>query len=206
MREARPHIEFFFNKLLRMPPEMLLPPGYLSLASMQGVMQAKRALSTGNQTIEDMMEKGVFLCGSPATLREKLEKYQAEIGFGYLLPAIQFGTLPHELVRKSVELFAKRSRSRTFRARRCQFGTLPHELVRKSVELFADRSDPAFPGARAAPRRRRYGLAPAAPRTRCAAPGAARRAQAPRAPAPARSSGRSAACLRCPTTRRASCR
>jgi alkanesulfonate monooxygenase SsuD/methylene tetrahydromethanopterin reductase-like flavin-dependent oxidoreductase (luciferase family) len=54
-----------------------------------------------------MMEKGVFLCGSPATLREKLEKYQAEIGFGYLLPAIQFGTLPHELVRKSVELFAK---------------------------------------------------------------------------------------------------
>ena len=76
-REAKPHIEVFFNKFLRMPLEMLLPPGYISLASMQGVMQAKRALSTGNQTIEDMMEKGVFLCGSPATLREKLEKYQA---------------------------------------------------------------------------------------------------------------------------------
>ena len=86
IREARPHIEFFLNKLLRMPQEMLLPPGYLSLASMQGVMAAKRALSTGNQTIEDVVEKGVFLCGSPATLREKLEKYQAEIGFGYLLP------------------------------------------------------------------------------------------------------------------------
>ena len=107
IREARPHIEFFLNKLLRMPPEMLLPPGYLSLASMQGVMAAKRALSTGNQTIEDMVEKGVFLCGSPATLREKLEKYQAEIGFGYLLPAMQFGTLPHELTRKSIEMFAK---------------------------------------------------------------------------------------------------
>ena len=73
-REAKPHIEFFLNKLLRMPQEMLLPPGYLSLASMQGVMQAKRALSTGNQTMEDMVEKGVFLCGSPATLREKLEQ------------------------------------------------------------------------------------------------------------------------------------
>jgi alkanesulfonate monooxygenase SsuD/methylene tetrahydromethanopterin reductase-like flavin-dependent oxidoreductase (luciferase family) len=73
---------------------------------MQGVMQAKRALSTGNQTIEDMIEKGVFLCGSPATLREMLEKYQKEIGFGYLLPAIQFGTLPHGLVKKSVALFA----------------------------------------------------------------------------------------------------
>ena len=77
IREARPHIEFFLNKLLRMPQEMLLPPGYLSLASMQGVVAAKRALSTGNQTIEDVVEKGVFLCGSPATLREKLEQYQA---------------------------------------------------------------------------------------------------------------------------------
>ena len=64
IREAQPHIEFFFNKLLRMPQEMLLPPGYLSLASMQGVVAAKRALSSGNQTIEDVIEKGVFLCGS----------------------------------------------------------------------------------------------------------------------------------------------
>jgi len=32
------------------------------------------------------MEKGVFLCGSPATLRERLERHQKEIGFGYLLP------------------------------------------------------------------------------------------------------------------------
>jgi len=86
---------------------MLLPPGYLSLASMQGVVAAKRALSTGNQTIEDVVEKGVFLCGSPATLREKLEKYQAEIGFGTLLPSMQFGTLPAELTRKSIELFAR---------------------------------------------------------------------------------------------------
>jgi hypothetical protein len=90
-----------------MPQEMLLPPGYLSLASMQGVMQAKRALSTGNQTIEDVVEKGVFLCGSPKTLCEKLEKYQKEIGFGYLLPAMQFGTLPAELTHNSIEMFAR---------------------------------------------------------------------------------------------------
>jgi alkanesulfonate monooxygenase SsuD/methylene tetrahydromethanopterin reductase-like flavin-dependent oxidoreductase (luciferase family) len=106
-REARPHIEFFLNKLLRMPQEMLLPPGYLSLGSLQGIMQAKRAITGGPQTIDDVMEKGIFLCGSPATLREKLEKYQSEIGFGYLLPTMQFGTLPHELVKKSTELFAK---------------------------------------------------------------------------------------------------
>jgi alkanesulfonate monooxygenase SsuD/methylene tetrahydromethanopterin reductase-like flavin-dependent oxidoreductase (luciferase family) len=106
VREARPHIEFFMNKLLRMPAEMLLPPGYLSLQSLKSVMQAKRSLS-GSHTIESLMESGMFLCGSPATLREKLEKYQKEIGFGYLLPALQFGSLPAELTRKNTELYAK---------------------------------------------------------------------------------------------------
>ena len=75
-------------------------------ASMQGVMAAKRTLSGGVQTIDDLMEKAIFLCGSPSTLREKLEQYQAQIGFGYLLPTMQFGTLPHELVTKSTTLFA----------------------------------------------------------------------------------------------------
>ena len=42
-----------------------------------------------------------------ATLREKIEKYQKEIGFGYLLPMMQFGTLPHDLTIKSTEIFGK---------------------------------------------------------------------------------------------------
>ena len=105
-REAKPHIENFLNKFLRMPREMLLPPGYLSLQSLAGVMKAKSDIG-GHQTIDDVMGKGMFLCGSPATLREKLEQYQKEIGFGYLLPTMQFATLPHELTKKSTEIFAK---------------------------------------------------------------------------------------------------
>jgi alkanesulfonate monooxygenase SsuD/methylene tetrahydromethanopterin reductase-like flavin-dependent oxidoreductase (luciferase family) len=105
-REAKPHIEFFLNKLLRMPQEYLLPPGYLSLTSM-AVVQAKRAISTANQSIDSVIEAGMFLCGSAATVREKLEKYQSEIGFGYLLPQMQVGTMPHELTKKSTEIFAK---------------------------------------------------------------------------------------------------
>ena len=106
-REAKPHIEFFLNKLLRMPQEMLLPPGYLSLASLKGVVGAKRGISSAVRTIDDVIEQGIFLCGSAATLREQIEKYQREIGFGYLLPQMQFGTLPHDLVTKSTEIFAK---------------------------------------------------------------------------------------------------
>jgi alkanesulfonate monooxygenase SsuD/methylene tetrahydromethanopterin reductase-like flavin-dependent oxidoreductase (luciferase family) len=104
-REAQPHIENFLNKFLRMPKEMLLPPGYLSLKSMIGVMKAKSAIG-GKQTIDDVIDKGMFICGSPETVRQKLESYQKDIGFGHLLTMLQFGTLPAELTRKNMELFA----------------------------------------------------------------------------------------------------
>ncbi|MCC6008394.1 MAG: LLM class flavin-dependent oxidoreductase [Rhodobacteraceae bacterium] len=104
--EARPHIENFLNKFLRMPKEMLLPPGYLSLKSMMGVMKAKSSIGQ-KQTIEAVMEKGMFICGSPATVREKLKEYHSQIGFGHLLSLLQFGTLPAELTRKNMELYAK---------------------------------------------------------------------------------------------------
>jgi len=61
----------------------------------------------GRQTIDSVIEKGMFLCGSPATLREKIARYQEEIGFGNLLATMQFGTLPHELVVKSTQMFAR---------------------------------------------------------------------------------------------------
>jgi alkanesulfonate monooxygenase SsuD/methylene tetrahydromethanopterin reductase-like flavin-dependent oxidoreductase (luciferase family) len=104
-REAKPHIENFLNKFLRMPKEMLLPPGYLSLKSALGVTKAKSAIG-GKQTIDDVIAKGMFICGSPETVRAKLEEYHAQIGFGHLLSLLQFGTLPAELTRKSMELYA----------------------------------------------------------------------------------------------------
>jgi alkanesulfonate monooxygenase SsuD/methylene tetrahydromethanopterin reductase-like flavin-dependent oxidoreductase (luciferase family) len=104
-REAKPHIENFLNKFLRMPKEMLLPPGYLSLKSMLGVMKAKSSIGT-KQTIDDVIDKGMFICGSPETVRQRLSQYQGEIGFGHLLTLLQFGTLPAELTRKNMELYA----------------------------------------------------------------------------------------------------
>ncbi len=104
-REAKPHIENFLNKFLRMPKEMLLPPGYLSLKSMLGVMKAKSTIGI-HQTIDDVIDKGMFICGSPETVRQRLEQYQSEIGFGHLLTLLQFGTLPAELTRKNMELYA----------------------------------------------------------------------------------------------------
>jgi alkanesulfonate monooxygenase SsuD/methylene tetrahydromethanopterin reductase-like flavin-dependent oxidoreductase (luciferase family) len=106
-REAKLHIENFFNKFLRKPQEMLLPPGYLSLKSMQGVRQAKGAITGAERTIDELTESGIFLCGSAETVRQQIETYQREIGFGTILPMLQFGTLPADLTRKNIELFAE---------------------------------------------------------------------------------------------------
>jgi alkanesulfonate monooxygenase SsuD/methylene tetrahydromethanopterin reductase-like flavin-dependent oxidoreductase (luciferase family) len=105
-REAQRHIENFLNKFLRMPREMLLPPGYVSLKSMLGVMKAKSAIGT-QQTIDSVIEKGMFICGSPQTVRESLAEYHSQIGFGHLLTMLQFGTLPAELTRKNMEIYAR---------------------------------------------------------------------------------------------------
>jgi len=88
-----------------MPLEMLLPPGYTSRESMKNVMKAK-AQMFGDVTLEQAVELGLFVCGSPKTVLAAFEKHHQEMRFGNLLVMAQFGTLPADLTRKNLELFA----------------------------------------------------------------------------------------------------
>jgi alkanesulfonate monooxygenase SsuD/methylene tetrahydromethanopterin reductase-like flavin-dependent oxidoreductase (luciferase family) len=106
-REAKPHIEAFINKFLRMTPEMLFPPGYTSLETLKNIRKAKGEVTGGAQTIDDLMAKGTVLIGSAETVRQQIEHYRKDIGIGYLLPMLQFGTLPADLTRKNMELFSR---------------------------------------------------------------------------------------------------
>ena len=103
--EARPHIEAFANKFLRNPPEMLLPPGYTSIASLKNVRKHKSSLSK-SQTVESLIEDEVVVIGSPDTVREKLLDCQRRVALGNVLALCQFGTLPADLTRKNMEMFA----------------------------------------------------------------------------------------------------
>ncbi len=55
--EAKPHIEAFIGKFLRMPSQLSRPPGYLSAASVQAVMSAKAGHSI-ERTIDELLEEG----------------------------------------------------------------------------------------------------------------------------------------------------
>lgn len=104
--EARPHIEAFFNKFLASPVEYKLPPGYSSFNSYKYVMETKYKVREQEFTIETLMNEGMFMCGSPATIVEKLTACQADMGFRNLVTMLQFGTLPAELTEQNLRRFA----------------------------------------------------------------------------------------------------
>ncbi len=106
-REARPHIEAFFNKFLRAPVEYKLPPGYSSMGSFKRVMEQKYKIREGFMSFDMLTGSGMLICGGPATVAERLAGYQAEMGLANLIATLQFATLPRELTEKNLRLFAQ---------------------------------------------------------------------------------------------------
>jgi alkanesulfonate monooxygenase SsuD/methylene tetrahydromethanopterin reductase-like flavin-dependent oxidoreductase (luciferase family) len=70
------------------------------------MMQAKAGMLV-DRKLEDLLDSGMFIVGSPKTVREKLVEAQRQIGFGNLLMTIQFGTLPHDLTMNNIKLLAE---------------------------------------------------------------------------------------------------
>ena len=106
LKEAGSHYENFRNSYLRMPFEMLLPPGYTSRESMKGIAAAKAEMM-GLVDTKRALDLGMFICGSAQTVLDTLIGYTKQIGFGNLLPMLQFGTLPADLTRRNMERFAE---------------------------------------------------------------------------------------------------
>ena len=105
VREAKPHLEALVNYFLKMPTEMLLPPGYTDTASMKRVRSVKVTGKT--QSLEELIAAGVVIVGGPETVREKLAEYQDLAGFNTSLTKTQFGTLPNEMARANMTAIAE---------------------------------------------------------------------------------------------------
>ena len=107
LKEAKPHIEAFYNKFLRMTNQMLLPPGYTTLTSMKKIAEAKKEMLSGGREMSRLMDNRMFICGSPNTVQEILGECHDQVGLEHIVCTLQFGTLPHELTVKNLELFSK---------------------------------------------------------------------------------------------------
>ncbi len=103
--EFEPHLWYFIKNHLK--NIRLTPPGYTSPASALAMIKNRRYFLAEQPSWDDI-EEGVFaIVGSPATVREKLDRYRKELGVGVVLTGCQTGTLPHALARKSMELLAR---------------------------------------------------------------------------------------------------
>jgi alkanesulfonate monooxygenase SsuD/methylene tetrahydromethanopterin reductase-like flavin-dependent oxidoreductase (luciferase family) len=70
------------------------------------LIEAKFALRASNQTLDSLLDLGMVIVGSPATVREKLAACQKDLGFGTLIAMLQVATLPADLTEKNLRLFA----------------------------------------------------------------------------------------------------
>ena len=106
--EAKAGIESLFNNFLRMPWEMLLPPGYTSNASLKTTLKLRTSLGAWPrvQTIDELVASSTAIIGSPKTVREKIERVRERTGFDILMTLLQFGVMPDVLALRNMELFA----------------------------------------------------------------------------------------------------
>ena len=103
--EFEPHIWYFVRNLLK--GIGIAPPGYTSAKSALAIIKNQDKFLAVQKTWDDI-ERGVFaIVGSPASVRQQIAQYHKELGAGVMLTGCQVGTLPHELARKSIELFAR---------------------------------------------------------------------------------------------------
>ncbi len=104
VEEVRPHIESLFNTFLpKISQSMFVPPGYMTASSMKKIF-AHKATLRGGQRVEDLMERGVIVVGSPDTVRKILTKRHRQAGFEHVLIMPQFGTLPSDLTETNLRL------------------------------------------------------------------------------------------------------
>lgn len=111
--EYGPHAEYFYHKLLHLPPALLAPPGYSDYNSMVNLFTTGM-LEISDYTKDlkplkarDLIEKGFVVIGSPATVREQLEDAARTLNIGHLMTVLQFGSMPHEQTMKNIELFGR---------------------------------------------------------------------------------------------------
>jgi alkanesulfonate monooxygenase SsuD/methylene tetrahydromethanopterin reductase-like flavin-dependent oxidoreductase (luciferase family) len=109
------HVEYFYHKLLYQPPQYIAPPGYTDYKSLLNFFLAGpnllqfSDLSTELKPFKakDMIEKGFVVIGSPATVRDKLAEMAKRLNVGHLMTVLQFGSMPHALANKNIELFGR---------------------------------------------------------------------------------------------------
>ena len=104
------HVEYFYHKCLHVPAQCVRAarqPGLPEPARRQR-NPVRRAEDPKTLRYRDFVEKGYVIAGSPATVRDRLiEEVVKGLHVGNLMILVQIGSMPHELTKKNIDLFAR---------------------------------------------------------------------------------------------------
>ena len=103
------HAEYFFHKLLYTPPYYQAIPGCLEYPALLQALEnnPRAAIKLRELKAKDFYERGFVIVGSPKTVREQLMEGVKRLRIGHLLALLHFGSMPTELCRNNIELFAR---------------------------------------------------------------------------------------------------
>jgi alkanesulfonate monooxygenase SsuD/methylene tetrahydromethanopterin reductase-like flavin-dependent oxidoreductase (luciferase family) len=101
---ARANALWVYHVGLRMLPLFYQPPGYTTESSLRRVLTNRPKLPT-ELTFEELEDGGYIICGSPATVRDKLRVFADELRAGIVCSGMNGGS--HEATLEMMELFAR---------------------------------------------------------------------------------------------------
>lgn len=88
---ARAHALWVYHVGLRMRPPFYQPPGYTTEPSLRRVLTKGTKLPT-ELTFEELEDGGYIICGSPATVRDKLRVFADELRAGIVCSGMNGGS------------------------------------------------------------------------------------------------------------------
>jgi alkanesulfonate monooxygenase SsuD/methylene tetrahydromethanopterin reductase-like flavin-dependent oxidoreductase (luciferase family) len=104
-QEYEPHLFYFAHRLLE--GITTAPPGYTSAKSLLRMAQSRADFMNNCKTRKDIEAGDFAVVGSVATVRQKMVELIEAYGVGNVLALLQLGTLPAELTRRNMELYAR---------------------------------------------------------------------------------------------------
>jgi alkanesulfonate monooxygenase SsuD/methylene tetrahydromethanopterin reductase-like flavin-dependent oxidoreductase (luciferase family) len=117
MELYRAPAEYFYGRCLFTDSRWATPPGYVTEGTMRAGMQsqvgraaslAARAEARDATHMEDIVERGYVIIGSPDEVVEQLTEVATSLNVGHLMLLLQYGNMSKELTKYNTKLFAEK--------------------------------------------------------------------------------------------------
>lgn len=105
-REIEPHLLWMFRRGLKMPPNLLVPPGYITEESLRKFLKTN-VKAPAELSFAELVRDGYVIAGSPDSVRREIQKIRDELNFGIFIGGGPIGDMPADKTKRSAELFAR---------------------------------------------------------------------------------------------------